>query len=341
MKLFLALLIILAGTLFMGFFNTRTREFPYTASMLEASCLAQEWFNIIERIKREKGIISDVSSNVPNGFMIGNDWSDITTTLGSLEAKETASNPEFAALVVRLLHEADIKQGDKVGVVLSGSFPTISVSVLAALQTMGIEAIVMSSLGASTYGANQPEATWLDMETWLRQHGGMDYQSVLVSMGSGQDYGDGLTEEGRVALKMAAERNHVVLYIPESVTESILNKTEIFINHQISLLINVGGNMAALGSCAHTLSIPNGLNYSMNTCSDTDRGIIPRLSEKGIPFIQFLNIRELAVKYGMDIAPGNHYTKSTNLYNTTKSNKLISVLVLICCVVPIGFLNLK
>ncbi|MEN8155886.1 MAG: poly-gamma-glutamate system protein [Bacteroidota bacterium] len=339
MKLFITLLIILAGTLFVGFYNTRNTELPYAATMREAASLAQEWFTVIELQKRERGIRSDTYSNVPNHFMIGDDWSDITTTLGSLEAKEAATNPDFSALVVRLLHEAGIQQDDTVGVILSGSFPSISISVLAALQTLGIDAVVMSSLGASTYGANQPEATWIDMERWIRRKGGLKYRSELVSMGAGHDNGNGLQEEGRIALQLAAERNHLELYIPESVTTSIMHKTDLLSDGGISLLINVGGNMAAMGACAHSLNIPNGLNLSMKTCSDTTRGIISRLSEKGMPFIQFLNIKELAVTYGIDMAPGNRYADSTNLYHTTRSNRLVSVLVLIFCVIPIAFLK--
>ena len=97
--------------------------------------------------------------------------------------------------------------------------------------------------------------------------------------------------------------------------------------------------MAAMGSCSHALNIPNGLNFTMKTCSDPDRGIISRISEKGIPFIQFLYLKELAVKYGMDVAPGNHYSVSTNLYSSAASNKLVSVIILFCSLIPVWFLK--
>ena len=341
MKLFLVFLLILAGTVLIRWQNTRHSELDYAAEMREAAALAQEWFHIVKRIKQERHIVSDTYSNVPNRFIIGNDWSDITTSLGSLEAKEISSNPDFAALVVRWLHEAGIASGDTVGLVLSGSFPGISISVLAAIQTMDVDAVILSSLGASTYGANQPRATWLDIEGWLRKHGKLRYRSTLVSMGADSDNGHDLSEEGKIAMRLAADRNHTDLFIPGSLQESILYKTQLLTDGHISLLINVGGNMAALGSCAHALTIPNGLNHSMNTCSDPDRGIISRISENGIPFIQFLYLKELAITYGMDAAPGAHYTESTNLYTSNTNGKLFHILVLLCCLIPVAFLKKK
>ncbi len=220
-KLLIVFIVALTGALLTGLVNRHETVLSCQKEMKEATYLAQQWFDIITDIKKEKGVFSDAHSNVPNSALIGNDWSDITTTLGSLEAKETSTNPDFAALTVRWLHEANIHHGDTVGVILSGSFPSISISVLAALQTMKIEAVMISSLGASTYGANQATATWVDMEHWLRTYGGMSFRSAIVSMGAGQDNGNGLSENGKALLRLAAERNHIELYEPSNIIESI------------------------------------------------------------------------------------------------------------------------
>lgn len=338
-RLFIVFTLVLAFTTIAIVFNTHPRALPYADTMRESARLAQQWFDFIEEVKGEREIQSDVHSNVPNAFMIGDDWSDITTTLGSLEAKETATNPDFAALMVRFLHEGGMQKGDTVGVLLSGSFPSLSVAVLAALQTMDLKAVVMSSLGASTYGANQPGATWLDMEGWLRERGGLKYSSLLVSMGADQDHGNGLTEEGKSVLRLAADRNGRELYMPASLEESILLKTEILQEKHICMLINVGGNMAALGSCVHALSIPNGFHTHMRTCADTSRGIIPRMNEQQIPFVHFLNIKELALQYGMDVAPGSHYAPSVALYSVSNPKRTVTLLLLLCSLVAVAFLR--
>ena len=209
-RLLIAFAVLLAGTAASVTFFRRQQPLPCRDEMEEAVALAVKMFGVIEQLKQERNIVSDAHSNVPYDFMIGDEWTEITTTLGSLDAKETSTNPDFAALTVRLLHEAGISGGEKVGVIISGSFPSLAISALAALQTMGVEPVVMSSLGASTYGANQPGATWIDMETALGREG-MKYKSVIVSAGATGDNGTGLPPEGMAVIRNAANRNRVDL----------------------------------------------------------------------------------------------------------------------------------
>lgn len=337
-RLWLVTILILAGTLFAGSYRANAPELDYSDTMRQAAELAQKWMSLIGRKKAERGI-GPGESITPNNFMIGNAWSEITTTLGSLESKEISTNPDFAALVVRLLHEAGITAKDTVGVILSGSFPAIAVSVLAALQTMELEAVIISSPGASTYGANQPGATWLDMEGWLRREGGLRYQSRLISPGAGADRGEGLTAEGRTLLSEASRRNGYTLYVPASLPASIEYKTDLFLNHHISLLINIGGNMAALGSCVHAATMPNGLNRSMHHCNHEGRGVITRVNEAGIPFIHFLNLKEIAFNYGMDPSPAMRYAESMNLYHQDGRMRGIPIIVLLLSLAPLIILK--
>ena len=338
-KLLIVFGILLTGTVLAGKFSRKEQPLEYANEMKKSVALTKEWFSIIEQLKMKKGIHSDASSHVSNQFMIGNEWSEITTTLGSLEAKETSTNPDFSALIIRLLHEARINKGEKVGVVLSGSFPSLAISTLAALQIMGIDAAVMSSIGASTYGANQPEVTWLDMESELNKTGGLKYRSSLVSLGAGNDAGIGLSAEGLQMMQNAAVRNEVHLYIPESLTKSIEKRVELFNAEKISLLINIGGSQTALGNCPHSTSIPNGLHAKLEKCPDENRGLIARMNDQGVPYIQLLDIKNLASQYGIAISPGINYAESTNLYLTTQTQKPILGLILMVCLMPLYFLR--
>jgi poly-gamma-glutamate system protein len=271
--------------------------------------------------------------------MIGDEWTVITTSLGSLESKETSTNPDFSALTVRLLREASIKKGDRVGVTLSGSFPSLAISVLAALQTLEIDAVVVSSVGASTYGANQPEVTWIDMESNLRKRGGLKYNSKIISMGAQEDAGKDLSEEGYTSIKNAASRNGVDLYVPSSLKESMEKRIELFRKANISLLINIGGNQTSLGECAHSVMIPNGLHFKIDECKDENRGIIERMNEQGIPFINMLDIKDLASRYGIDISPNRKYSESTQLYSRTKTNRIAIGVIVFFCFIPIYILR--
>jgi len=327
MRLFLVFSVWLTGVLLVQFRFTKSVPLEESVLMEKAVVRAQDWFRVIEKEKEARGIVSDSRSRVPQSFMIGDDYTLQTTTLGSLEAKEISTNPDFAALMVHLLHQAGCKKGDKAGLILSGSFPALGVSALAALQVMEMDVVMMSSLGASSYGANQPGATWIDMETWLVHHG-MPYRSALVSAGAENDKGEGMPKEGLELIRRAAENNQRALYVPHDLLESIHYKTRFLEKEGIGVLINIGGNQAALGGCAHASSLPNGLHKNLKLCRHSDRGIIQEINALSIPVIHLLHIREMASDYGMDLTPQQQYAKSHYLYQKQEVNRGILTLAL-------------
>jgi len=302
---------------------------PYAAQQAAAERLAQQCFDQIKVQKIARGLYNSATDIYANGWMLGDDFTEITTTLGSLEAKRISLNPKFADLVVTWLHEAGIAQGDTIGLIVSGSFPGLAISTLTAAQTMHVNVVLLSSLGASTFGANQPLATWVDMESWLNAAGLLNFKSAVVTPGAENDNGGGLMEEGIGALREAARRNGVNLYEPENIDESIAYKTNFLLSQKIILLINIGGNQAALGYCAHAAGLPNGLLTEPLTCDHAERGIMARLSERHIPFINFLNIKKLAVRYGLDVDPGNKFRNDRPALHYNNSGKLLPALAVL------------
>jgi poly-gamma-glutamate system protein len=296
---------------------------------------AVEWFEAVGSAKQKRGIVTDARTSIKYGAMLGSDWSSFTTTLGSLEAKEIAANPDFAALVVRWLDEAGIDSTDTVGVMISGSFPSLAISVFAALRALGIEAVVVSSLGASSYGANQPGATWIDIESWLAEDGSFEFRSSLVTMGAEWDAGGGLSEEGIEEMRLAAKRNGVDLFVPGSLEESIAVKTALFEKRNVKLIINIGGNQASLGTCPHSAAIRNGYHNPVDMCRHANRGIILRLMEKGVPYIHMVNIKDLALRYC--ISADAHARGGSCLYNRMKVNKIAVCIFLLLIASPILF----
>jgi poly-gamma-glutamate system protein len=272
--------------------------------MRRAEYTAARWFAIVADGKTRNHVPAEVSPAIPHAGMLGVEWSEITTTLGSLEAKRTAANPRFAALMVRLLHDAGVDSTKTVGVMLSGSFPSLGVCTLAALQTMGARAVVVGSLGSSSYGANQPGATWLDMEEWLVRYGGLCYRTQLLTPGAEGDSGAGMPGEGVPLLKETAARYGRTLVFPSSYAEAIRQKMNLFTRNGITLFVNVGGNQTSLGICRHAETLPNGFHRTFSACADTGRGIIERLAEQDVPFIHLLHINGLAARYGLPLFPG-------------------------------------
>lgn len=331
--------VLLLGTIIINIFFTNSHAHPNIDQMNEARNLCQSWMDVIDNKKYELDIRSDVISSVPNKALIGNDWSEITTTLGTLEAKELTTNPDFAALMVKLISDAGMDKERRAGVMLSGSFPALAIATFAALQTLEMEAVIVASLGASSFGANQPQATWLDYEAWLADASTFSYNTSLVTRGAENDNGAGLMEEGVKYLDLAALRNRKTVFVPSDLQEAMMVRTDFFKKANIDILINIGGGQAAVGSCVHNLSIPIGLNRTYTSCLDEDRGVICRMSEQGIPFIHLLNVKDLAVQNGIPIAPGKIYSASVGLYNERGSNKIAVTILLIFGLIGLVFLR--
>ncbi len=303
---------------------TKHQERKDYYQMRNAVSLAENWFSEIDNMKKQRKIFSDVGTNIKYSYLIGDEFTDITTTLGSLDAKEISTNPEFAALIVRYLTDLEIDSTKTAGLILSGSFPALSISSLAAIQSLSVKAVIISSLGSSMYGANQSGATWVDIENYLRGNGNLKYKSSIITLGAENDNGGGLSEEGIQILETAALTNQIDLYIPRSLSESIEKKVEILLENKIDILVNIGGNQTSLGTCIHSSNIPNGLHRKINTCKHDERGIIMRLSEKGVPFINLLNIRALAVENEISINPS--VVSSSSIYDERETEKIPIVL---------------
>src|SRR5210317_1920655 len=102
-----------------------------------------------------------------------------------------------------MLKEVRLKENDVVAVAFTGSFPGLNIAVLAALQTLNLYPLIITSIGASNWGANDPYFTWLDMERELYNAQIFKYRSIAASIGGGLDRGRGLSPEGRKLIKDA------------------------------------------------------------------------------------------------------------------------------------------
>ena len=302
-----------------------------------AVALSEQWMFLIDSVVQARGLPVTSGLSTRHTGVIGEEYSLVTTTLGALEAKELSTNPGFAALILRSITESGIPRGSTVGVTLSGSFPALSISTMAALKTAGMNAILISSLGASSYGANRPGLMWIDMESILHRHG-MPYRSACVTLGAEGDSGDGLFENGKELLLAAAERNHAPLFIPRDFPEAVQHRLHLFDSAKIALLINIGGSQAVMGSCPHGESLPNGLQRSLPSCADSGRGLLVRIAEHGIPVLHLLNIRSLGAPVGL-VSPTS--SLSHDSFAAPTSSKISAGLLLAGILVSVFLLRRK
>jgi poly-gamma-glutamate system protein len=247
--------------------------------------------------------------NDPNETgLIGPEYSPITSERGSFSAKSTSTNPNFAALVVGFLKELGLKAGDHIAVGLTGSYPALNIAVYSAIQTLKLKPIIICSVASSSWGANDPDFTWLDMAKVLNDSGIFKFNVVAASIGASMDIGRGLSLEGVEMIKAAINRNNTKLIYCNSLKEDISKRMHIYDscrgNEPIKAYINVGSGIASLGSSTNGDFIPQGLNKKISVKLFKDkRGVIYEMTKRGIPVIQMSDIRSLAASYDLPEKP--------------------------------------
>ncbi|MCL2029339.1 MAG: poly-gamma-glutamate system protein [Deltaproteobacteria bacterium] len=274
---------------------------------LRAARLMQKATAALRAYRADLGIPLDELLDPNLTGLIGLDYSDLTTTTGSLQAKRTSSNPAFAALLVRLLKEAGCREGDIVVLTLTGSFPALNIAALSACLALGLEARFISSIGASTYGANIPGFTWLDMERHLYEQGIFPYYAAFVALGGVVETGGGIDGTG-IALALESADRHGAPFLAEGdyrdvIRSTLRRKAILDAAGKPACYVNIGGGLTSLGWVAESARLDNGLLRTVPKSGDPARGLVFRYMEEGVPVIHLLNIERLANRYALPVDP--------------------------------------
>ena len=309
---------------------------------LEAAQLSQTAADCIKNYRLENGVFIDAINDPNQTALIGQEYTLVTTDRGYIDAKLSSTNPNFAAVIVQLLKEAGCKERDNVAVALTGSFPGLNISVMAAIETLKLNPIIISSVGSSNFGANDPYFTWLDMENVLYESNVFRHKSVAASIGGGFDEGRGLSPQGRDLIIQAIERNKVDFIHEKHLEKSIERRMEIYEKQSqgkpIKAYINVGGGIASLGNTVNGQIIPPGLNQYLPVRNFPVRGVIIEMGKAEIPIIHIMNIKQLLAKYGLPYSPvpmpdpgegGIFVHREYNLYITATATLILIILIII------------
>lgn len=261
----------------------------------------------IKAMRAELGVAVDPVLDPARSGFIGVEFNDLTTTIGDIRAKQTSLNPQFAALIVMWLKKAGVRPGDQVALCMTGSFPALNLAAMSACEAMNLRAVSISSVGASSYGANIPGFSWLDMEKRLYEKGLISFLSRYVSLGGIMDTEGGLDGAG-YALGEDAIVRHGGIYLREgpSADVSEICRQRMAIYSETGLpkaFVNVGGALSALGWINEAALLENGLLYRVPASNSPMRGLIFQMFEQGVPVIHLLNIERLAAANHLEIAP--------------------------------------
>lgn len=205
-----------------------------------------------------------------------------------------------------LLWNAGVRPGDTVVAGFSGSFPGLNLAVWSAATAMQLDLLVISSASASTYGANIPGWTWIDMENTLWRAGIIRGRSLGYTAGGSKDSIKGLASRGLALLRDAALRNGVAVYSFSSLEEAVRWRQRIIEGElekrqrKPKAYINVGGSQASVGQSGATWLKPG---WNAGRLRTSIGGMAGWALDQGIPLLHLLNVKQLALEHGLPIDP--------------------------------------
>jgi len=320
--------------------STVTRRTESYDVKVNAANLMQAAMDSLRSYQFPRGMFIDDVNDPNASALIGQQFTPITTETGNLEAKWTALNPNMAAVVVDYFIQAGLKAGDTVLVGVSGSLPGMNLAVYSAAEAMNINLIVISSVGSSSWGANDPYYTWLDMERILFDKKIFTTRSVAASIGGGEDLGRQLSPKGRELILKTIDRNGMHL-ITEDILELTVRKRLAFYdsltsNQEANLYVNVGGGTASVGHSRNTNLIGEGLYERIPNINYPRRGVIHELNDRGLPVLNLTNIVHIAEQYGLPRSPNPlPEPGSGKLFQEERYNLLVSAIALLIVVVTL------
>jgi poly-gamma-glutamate system protein len=290
---------------------------PRYVEMLAAARTMQAASRVLATEKQARALMQGPDADPNRTGMIGSEFTAITTTLGDLASKRTTTNPDFAAAVVRVVATLDLPHGTPVVVVLSGSFVGGNIAAIAAAEALGLRPVVIASLSASMWGATDPQFNWLDMATLLRERGVIRARVIAAVLGGDGAVGGSMDAAGVAALRASAARDGVAVIEARplaALIDALLARIEAALVDAAGgeaasrkaapgAVLNVGGALIGLGSCAESYEFPPGLTTRPLPCSAGTPGLAMRLANDGVPVLQILNIRKLAVEWGLPFDP--------------------------------------
>ena len=252
--------------------------------------------------------------------LIGSRFSEITSGRGALYAKLASIDPHSAAVMIELMQDAGFKKGDLVVIGMTGSFPGMNLASIIAAEVLELEVASIASLTSSSWGANNPDFTWLDIHSYLKEQELISSPILGASIGANNDIGRSLSRTGRILAQEAIERNNVQPILLPSLEANIEERLSLISTFERSKgklakgYINIGGGIASLGSRNIDSKLNSGLVLPALSLSNHEiLGVAPYFLSEGKPVINIQNIETLFGSYGLNINDSG----ALNAENTT------------------------
>lgn len=284
---------------------------PSYEQKIKAAKLMEQAMGVLKEHRMEKSIFIDIENDPNETGLVGSPFSLITTDEGDLDSKLTTLDPNFSAVVVDLMYQLHLEAGDTVAILMTGSMPGANIAVLAACKALDIFPITITSIGASQWGANQIDFTWLDMESILHNNDLIQNRSIAASIGGRNDMGRLLSVSGRKIITDNINKHGLPLIKEERLANNIKNRMNYFSAIRpipsYDAVINVGGGVASLGTSFNLKLLPPGV-VRRSSIQNIGRpggieGAFTKFLNYDVPGLHILNIRPLIADFKIPFAP--------------------------------------
>ena len=277
------------------------------SDVLRASRLMDRAVRALAPCAAERGVAVDPATDLNRTGLIGRASSPITTSPGQIEAKRTAANPNFAGCLVRMLGRAGVRKGEAVAIGASSSFPALILATLSAVRTIGARPVMISSLGASNWGANDPAFTQLEILDCLRAAGILDVRPAALAVGGENDDGSDMPAEGRDFLLEKIRAAGLPVIEAGDLESDVLARMAVYeagaAGARIAAFVNIGGSWANMGVDSSVLKLEPGLTEVADIPPAGKRGVIQEMASRGVPVIHLLFVKGLAERCGLPWDP--------------------------------------
>ena len=301
--LLVGMAIVAALTVFCAVYFSQSVKSPLYDKAVDAAYHMQACMDAIKEEKSNRGI-DIVLEDTFNTGIIGEEYNFITTTDGDLGAKRTAADANMAAVVLFMLDEAGVKAGDNVGCNFSGSFPSLNIATICACEALGAKPVYLSSCGASTWGANNPEFAFPEMADYLYKNGLIGEGPVLVTPGGNADIAKGIADAE--LFDSIWERVSALGYqtmVEDDFATNIAAKKQLLDSYDITCFVAVGGNITTFGkNDVVTLLGEGNVKEHISTVNDKS-GLIELYLHEDKPTVFLLNIKKIAANFGLPFDP--------------------------------------
>lgn len=268
-----------------------------------AEAIVKRGFELVWSWKVEAGIADSLRDTLKSG-MIGVEWSPLTTTLGNEGAKGLSIQPGWAKFLVREMMEKGVREGDWVALSMTGSFPGLNLAALAACEVLGVSVVAITSLGSSSFGANQPGFTWPEIEHRLRQAGLLHIGTTILTLGGTGDRGAEWDRETQALAEECASRTPFPLLKPRNLKQAIRMRLLHYGDlRRYRCFINIGGNQATLGGGARPRFSQGGWYTEPPPGKSNPPGVMDYFLKANVPCLNLLHLEELNRRLNIVPAP--------------------------------------